>query len=570
MPSAERVGEHGRGQPTRRPAGTSSWRWLDGMTDRSNESLGADEVAMIRDLNQRLGDAAFTFKAYPYLVRELVAHRTLTRRTDVEKLRLPDQMFDWATELSQRWIDDVESRGYSLIGSMDELLPLAGDRGDFYDPDDVAVERRLDVTDAFDALLTEAGMLHLELTDRGAAGQARGPCRGARARPARRAHARRGRRVAGARPGLPGGASGCPAQAEVHRGRCAQPVVRCAAEHLSPRVPERTVMTERTYVHIGPLKTGTTFVQNVLWKNKPLLDERGVLLPRKNAAQHVRSVLSVMGKVVNPDDTRDLSGAWPTMAEAITAWDGPAAVISQEFLCEAKPPVVERLVDDLAGVEVHVVYTARDLTKLIPAMWQTHLRNKFAPTSWQEYIASVRDPAAGTEPWGERFWHQQDPANVLGRWGTRVPAERIHVVTVPPSGADPSLLWRRFAGVVGIADPEAFDLELDRSNTSLGAVECEALRRVNLMVSGRIPGLAYQDLVKNMVAREILEQEPNEQRLALPASDIGWVRARAKAAQDFFATGGFDVVGDLSDLDPPSPSLMRRRPTTCPRPTSPR
>lgn len=319
-------------------------------------------------------------------------------------------------------------------------------------------------------------------------------------------------------------------------------------------------MAPRTvYVHLGPLKTGTTYVQGVLWGNQALLAERGVCLPLRNFGQQTRAVMGLMGKRMHRDSTTGPAAArakWRALVEEVQDWQGPSAVVSMEFLCEAKGPAVRRLVADLAPAQVHVVYTARDLVRLVPAMWQTHLRNKMAP-GWREYLDSLRDPGDPAELWGKRFWSQQDPAQVLGRWGAHVPPARTHVVTVPPSSAQPDLLWRRFAQAIDV-DPGGFDLDVPRANRSLGAVECEALRRINLDVAGRISGPVYADLVKRFVARDVLEHQPNEQPLVLPATDLSWVRERSHAQVATLAAGGYDVVGDLTDLEasdlvPPSP-----------------
>ncbi len=307
-------------------------------------------------------------------------------------------------------------------------------------------------------------------------------------------------------------------------------------------------MAPRTvYVHVGPLKTGTTYVQGVLWGNRALLAERGVCLPRRSFGQQTVSVMGLMGKRMHRDAGTDPArgrAKWDKLVAEVQAWEGPTAVVSMEFLCEAKEPAVRRLAADLAPVQVHVIYTARDLVRLVPAMWQTHLRNKMTPT-WRSYLDSLRDPADPSELWGKRFWSQQDPAHVLDRWGAAVPRERIHVVTVPRSGSEPDLLWRRFASVLGV-DPAGFDLDVPRANRSLGAVESEALRRVNQAVADRVPGPVYADLVKRFVAREVLEDEPNAHPLVLPAADVPWVRERSRAQQAVFS--GYEVVGDLADL----------------------
>ncbi len=320
-------------------------------------------------------------------------------------------------------------------------------------------------------------------------------------------------------------------------------------------------MAPRTvYVHVGPLKTGTTYLQEVLWSNKQLLAQRGVCLPMDAFGQQTRAVMGLMDKRMHRDSTVDPQvsrNKWQSLVDQVQAWDGPAAVLSMEFLCEAREPAVRRLVHDLEPAQVHVVYTARDLVRLIPAMWQTHLRNKRTVT-WREYLDSVRDPADPAAPWGRRLWSQQDPAQVLGRWQAGVPAERTSVITVPVSGSDPDLLWRRFASVLGV-DPAGFDLEVPRANRSLGAVECEALRRINRDVAERVPGPVYVDLVKRFVAREVLEREPNEHALVLPASDLSWVRERSAAQIAALRDGGYALVGDLAELADDRSALTETR-----------
>jgi hypothetical protein len=308
-------------------------------------------------------------------------------------------------------------------------------------------------------------------------------------------------------------------------------------------------MAPRTvYVHVGPLKTGTTYIQGVLWGNQAVLAEQGVCLPLKTFGQQTRAVLGLLDKRMHRDvaaDPRAGRARWQALVEDVQSWDGPTAVLSMEFLCEATAPAVRRLVDDLAPAEVHVLYSARDLVRLVPAMWQTHLRNKRTVT-WSDYLGSLQDPGDPAQPWGRRFWSQQDPAEVLGRWQTAIPAKHMHVVTVPGSSASPDLLWRRFASVLGV-DPGPYDLDVPRANRSLGAVECEALRRLNASVAERIPGPVYADLVKRFVARDVLEREPNEHTLVLPPGDAAWVRERS-AGQVATLRTGYDVVGDLDEL----------------------
>ena len=307
-----------------------------------------------------------------------------------------------------------------------------------------------------------------------------------------------------------------------------------------------TMTSTRVFVHIGPLKTGTTFLQSVLVQNKQELAANGVLFPRQTHALQIKSALDLRDKKMNKE-SKGNQGHWDTLAEEVRSWTGHTAVISQEFLCSASAAQARRMVQSLAPAEVHIVHTARDFTKVIPAMWQTHLRTKQA-LAWEDFISSVRDPSA-PGPWGKRLWRQQDPAQALPPFETVVPREHVHVVTVPPSATSPGLLWERFCSVVGL-EPGAYDQDVPRSNTSLGAAEAEVLRRVNMGLIGRIDGPTHTRLVQFMLAREVLEHSGNQIKLELPAEDCGWVTEKAQEIVEHLRRNDYAITGDLKEILP--------------------
>jgi hypothetical protein len=305
-------------------------------------------------------------------------------------------------------------------------------------------------------------------------------------------------------------------------------------------------MTARVFLHVGPFKTGTTFLQQVLTANQAVLAEQGVCLPGGTSRFQAAAAASALG-MPDPSPPGEQRVGWDDLAARVHAWDGPTAVVSAEFLCRARPRQVARMVQALRPAEVHVVFMARDLARVVPAMWQTTLRTGVAEP-WATYLASVRGDAR-SGPAGRRFWHSHDARQVLHRWGTKVPAERIHVVTVPPSGTDPAVLWGRFAGVVGL-DPASCSLQVRRSNPSLGCVEAEVLRRLNGALDGRLSLAAYKRWVKRFVSYDVLERRSDQRRFALPESELTWLRPRAEQIVAFLDRAGYDVVGDLRDVLP--------------------
>lgn len=306
-------------------------------------------------------------------------------------------------------------------------------------------------------------------------------------------------------------------------------------------------MTGKVFLHVGPAKTGSTYVQQVIDLNADVLAERGMCVPDRGAQSHVMAALDVLAKWNNEEQSK-ARGRWQGLVEEVAAWSGPSAVVSCELLADANARAVDRVVGSLEPAEVHVVYMARDLSKLVPGMWQTLMRNTVS-VPWETYLASVRGDPRAPRGFGRRFWRQQDPRFALARWERRVPRERIHVVTVPPSGDDPSLLWRRFCQVIGL-DPAACSVDVRRGNESLGSAEADLLRRVNARLARRIPRSAYDRWVKRFVARRVLERREGGRRIALPEQEHSWVRPRAVEICEFLDSHGYDLVGDTSDLLP--------------------
>jgi hypothetical protein len=309
-------------------------------------------------------------------------------------------------------------------------------------------------------------------------------------------------------------------------------------------------MTTRLYVHVGPHKTGTTFVQQVMERNREVLDDQGVLFLGRRYSEQREAVLELLRRSRRDDfDPAEPPPGWNGLMDDLRRWDGDRAIISVENLDRADAPAVECVVRSSAPAEVHVVYTARDVTQVIPAMWHTLMRNKKSQT-WADFIAGVR-AAEDTATWPAEL-RGQDPRRVLGLWEHYVPRERIHVITVPRPGSDQSVLWERFCSVVGLK-PDEFSLDLPRTNKSLGTAETELLRRVNQKVGRRLSRRGYDRWVQVFVARRVLEKRADQLKFALPPEDHAWVRRYADDFIDFLRESGYEVTGDLDELTPGEP-----------------
>lgn len=310
-------------------------------------------------------------------------------------------------------------------------------------------------------------------------------------------------------------------------------------------------MTSTLFLHVGAPKSGTTYLQRVLETNRTALADAGVLvvgdthLDRIHAAMVVREDPRLTALGPRPQ------AAWKRLVDQIRAWPGHTAILSYELFAGAEAEQVARALEDLAGIEVHVVVTARDFGRAVPSAWQERL--KFALTTRLEDWKPRPDSAGPRAEWG---WRTMDPAKVAARWGAALPADRVHVVTVPRAAASPTELWHRFAEACRL-DVPGLRLDVDRVNESMGVVGAELLRRVNEHVTEPIDNdrerarwlrdtLAHQVLVG-------LDTEP------IGLTDAQFDEAAQRSDESIVAIGqaGYAVHGDLEDVRATRPDARR-------------
>jgi len=311
------------------------------------------------------------------------------------------------------------------------------------------------------------------------------------------------------------------------------------------------------YLHVGLPKTGTSYLQSLLWDSRTTLADHGVLIPGERRTAHNHAAWDLMGRRPRGADQPRVAGSWQAVVDQVRGWSGTHAVLSEEFLAFARPGQAKRAVDAFAPAQVHVVVTVRDLARVLVGAWQQQL-GKGHSWTWQEYVAAVRDPQSGPASAGLAFWLRQDVARVLDNWEPAVPRECIHVVTVPPPGSSPDVLVQRFADAVRL-DPAWLTASGELKNVSVGAAEAEVLRRLNLALGNRLNERQYTRVVSNGL-RPVLQSRRHPARMGLPAEHQAWVTERANEMVEELRSRGYQVVGNLDDLLPATDTAPAIRP----------
>jgi hypothetical protein len=306
-------------------------------------------------------------------------------------------------------------------------------------------------------------------------------------------------------------------------------------------------MARTVILHVGAPKTGTSFVQDVLFNARERLPALGICYPAERFDAHFLAALDLM-QLTWGGLERQAVGAWDRLAAQVRACPG-TAIISHEILATASRAQVARALETLSSgnTEIHVVVSARDLVRQIPAEWQENVKHR-RTTTYAQFLADLQDPTrqAGVASW---FWGVQEIPDVLDRWGASLPRDRVHLVTVPRPGAEPDLLWHRFAQVLGL-DPAEFTLENVRDNPSLGATEVAVLRRLNEQLAEVLPSHHYRAIVREQLVHQRLSRDRRSPRLSVPPEVWVWADQLSRRWVAELALRGYDVVGDLDDLLP--------------------
>ncbi|MCM0619349.1 hypothetical protein [Nocardioides bruguierae] len=294
-------------------------------------------------------------------------------------------------------------------------------------------------------------------------------------------------------------------------------------------------MAERVVLHVGLMKSGTTYLQGLLERNQERLLGHGVLFPGPTWDVQARAVNDLLGL------THCEPGDWARTRDALLAHPG-TSLLSMEFLANLGAPGIRGLVAELAPAPVEVVITARDLGRGVPALWQESCKNRRTWT-WEEYVEGVRTGEDRPGP-GRHFWRRAAYGRIARRWATEVGADRVTVVVVPPPGAGPTALWDRFREASGL--PADDWLPPARANESLGPAQALLMRRLN-EGAGDLGGEQYRQRFKAL-AKHTLGEQDEAGRIGFTVPP--WLHARSREEVGTLEAAGIRVVGDLADLAP--------------------
>jgi len=308
-------------------------------------------------------------------------------------------------------------------------------------------------------------------------------------------------------------------------------------------------VTRPLFVHLGCSKTGTSSLQAGMWRSVDAMRAAGVGLPFTGRDEHMAQLVRPLGwqpveGFVGPTDEARLGRA----ADRLRSTPGERVLVSNEDLAELTPGSAERLarLAAEAGLDLRLVLTVRGWADQLPSEYQQFLKHRMTLT-YPDFVAAVRDRAG---EWAERFWRRQDPVRILDAWSGLVPPEKVHVIGVPSYAKDPDGVFRIMGETVGF-DHSVVARPAGALNSSIGVVEAEVWRRVNVALGDRLPRFTreYGASLRLPFERGVLPKLASP-RIGLPDDVVPWLQEHGRDNVATLRERGYVVAGDLDRLVP--------------------
>lgn len=317
------------------------------------------------------------------------------------------------------------------------------------------------------------------------------------------------------------------------------------------------------FLHVGLPKTGTKYLQRTMQQSADALEaERVELVPR------TRVETTGLFRVARGDADPDEESAYSLddYARDVGRAGGASVLTSDERLARLTHDQAEQLLQAVGDDRrVHLVLTLRAISRALPSAWQQDV--KVGKTrDLETYVTYLRDDWDHEREAG--FWIGRDLPDLFGRWAPAVPAERIHICTVPATGDSPTDLLDRFCAAVGVSADglRAPDAPV---NSSLGLAQTEVLRRINELLPEEFTRRTSFEqrtgwhVRLDWLGRQHLATQPVG-AVRLPGHWREWTERIAADEIAFLSGAGVQVHGDLEDLRPRDADFTDRPETSPP------
>ena len=229
---------------------------------------------------------------------------------------------------------------------------------------------------------------------------------------------------------------------------------------------------KKLILHVGTHKTGTTYLQRILLKNKYKLLMQGILYPTTKyhpvGQQRLAYAFNNMNSPhIKSSDTKELDNVFLELKRYLNDEDHKFLLISSENISPNSEPRLLNLIKNFfSGYEVHVFIYVRRQDDYIESLYREHIK---IPNCEKSYFADFKSP------------HPLDYNDLIHRWEKVFGSDRVNVKSYDIAKSSPGGLWKDFINgfdhIVRVDDSD-FSITKD-ANTTISNVAIELMRAGN-------------------------------------------------------------------------------------------
>lgn len=252
-------------------------------------------------------------------------------------------------------------------------------------------------------------------------------------------------------------------------------------------------MAKKFIIHIGPAKTGTSSLQEALFKNRQSLLENGYDFPTFGRHPNMQMLPGHHGI---PDRLRQ-SGEVPAgvMENLARLSDERTFVFSSENFAHVTRAAIQAFVDALAPEDISVVYYARRWDHLLPSVWQELIKHGDSRPYLEFLNAQMSAPMASP---------YLNYTAALDNWASVVGKEKLRVFSYDNIKADGLGIVAHFCQhVLNITMPQESE---HRENPRQKVEFTETLRMMNRLFFKAQPGTPAMRTALVQAQSEISEE----------------------------------------------------------------
>lgn len=226
--------------------------------------------------------------------------------------------------------------------------------------------------------------------------------------------------------------------------------------------PIQTMTTPKLLLHIGPHKTGTTFIQKQLFAHSEQLSASGI-----NYVPDGINMAYGQHKIIEEFQSAGHSAILENALQKFGEFS--LNIISSENFDRLNAEQVASLAKMLKSVDTTVVYVMRRSDDLLVSSWQEDIKHG-AEATWSECFFPHM-----ARPYGSQLFN---PSVVLDLYHQNFPG-KVKVLNFDTLATDDTDLVTALLQTVGVRPP--FEVKQERVNASMPIPHVEVLRALNVM-----------------------------------------------------------------------------------------